>query len=147
MSSGETLVVGIFKYPKKTLTYTDIKKFDRVQNLTGYRDVDSGVCSSIGLPGQVITMLNANFFNQYKGYQVGVLDSMTCFIPAASALAINTNDYNTTPLVSSTSFDQVLGGAALEEHLSLDLYVNNIVSEANKIPGWFVPVITAGLLL
>jgi hypothetical protein len=138
---------GEFRYPKKYLTYTEIKYYRKNWNMTGYSDVDSGVCSSVGLPGQVIRMLNDNFFTQYKDYQVNVLDSMTCFIPAASALAINTNDYNITPLVSSTSFDRVLGGAVLEEHLSLDFHVNDIVSEANRIPAWFVPVITAGLLL
>lgn len=146
-NSNEINFGGVFRYPKKTGPYTEIEKFNRGQDMTGYRDVDSGVCSSIGLPGQVITMLNDNFFNQYKGYQVSVLDSNTCFIPAASALAINTSDYNTAPLVSSTSFDKVLGGRALEEHLSLDLYVNDIIIEANRIPDWFVPIITTSMLL
>jgi hypothetical protein len=34
----------------------------------------------------------------------------------------------------------------VDEHLAMGPYVDDVVSEARKIPGWFVPIVVGALL-
>ncbi|PHQ83184.1 MAG: hypothetical protein COB58_10645 [Thalassobium sp.] len=132
---------GTFRYPVNYTAYTDIHYYRKNWNSSGYFDVDAGVCSSAFLSSILVQSLNEGGFSDKYG-NVNVLDEETCFIPVASSMAIDVLDYNSMPDVSYSPFDQIWGRNVIDEHLAMGPYVDDIVSEAHQIPGWFVPVIT-----